>query len=150
MTTDLLLAIAHHLLAFGLLAVLVTELNMLRPGLASRDLKRLGIVDGHYGVIAVLLIAVGVCRVFFGIKGPAYYGENPWFWAKMASFAAVGLLSALPTVRIIRWRRAAKSQPGFSPSAQDVSAARRLVMAQLVLFPLIPVFAAVMARNIGA
>jgi len=150
MTTDLLLAIAHHLLAFGLLAILVTEFNMLRPGLAAADLKRLGIVDGHYGAVAGLLIVVGVCRVFFGIKGAAYYGENPWFWAKMASFAAVGLLSAAPTVRIIRWRRAARTQPGFAPTVQEVAAARRLVLAQLAIFPLIPAFAAVMARNIGA
>jgi putative membrane protein len=90
MTTDLVLAIAHHLLAFGLLAVMVMEFNMLRPGLSTSDLKRLGIVDAHYGALAMLLIVIGVCRVFFGIKGAAYYGDNPWFWAKMATSGGGG------------------------------------------------------------
>jgi putative membrane protein len=150
MTTDLVLAIAHHLLAFGLLAVMVMEFNMLRPGLSTSDLKRLGIVDAHYGALAMLLIVIGVCRVFFGIKGAAYYGDNPWFWAKMATFAGVGLLSALPTIRIVRWRRALKAVPGFTPTTREVARARKFVAAQLAIFPLLPIFAALMARNIGA
>ena len=35
MMTDLLLAIAHHLLAFGLVAILAGELVLVRPGIAA-------------------------------------------------------------------------------------------------------------------
>lgn len=144
--TDLVLAIAHHLLAFGLLAILVTERGMLRPSLTAAELRRLGLVDAHYGAVAALLIVVGVGRVFMGAKGAPYYAENPWFWAKMASFGAVGLLSAGPTIRILGWRRAAKADPAALPTPEAIAGVRRLVMAQLIVFPLIPAFAAVMAR----
>lgn len=147
--TDLVLAIVHHLLAFALLAILVTEREMLRPALTAVDVKRLALVDAHYGAVAALLIAAGVTRVFLGVKGAVYYAENPWFWAKMAGFAAVGLLSIGPTMRILGWRRAARADPAALPTPDAIAGVRRLVMAQLLLFALIPAFAAIMARSGG-
>ncbi|MCR5880974.1 DUF2214 family protein [Phenylobacterium sp. J367] len=146
MTLDLILAITHHLLAFGLAVLLAAELAMLRPGMTATGLKRLGIVDAHYGLFAGLIIVVGVLRVIYGIKGPDAYVPNPWFWAKMAAFAGVGLLSTPPTIAIFRWRRRLKVEPGFCPFEEEVSRVRAFLFAELALFALIPVFAAVMAR----
>ena len=70
MTTDAILAILHHLLAFGLAAIIAAEIAMVRPGLTASGLKRLAIVDAHYGAMAGLIIIVGVFRVTHGIKGP--------------------------------------------------------------------------------
>ena len=69
MTTDLLLAIAHHLLVFALVAVLAAETVLVRPGLKGRALARLGGLDRFYGMAAGLIIIVGFSRVFFGLKG---------------------------------------------------------------------------------
>ena len=44
-TTDLLLAIAHHLLIFALVAVLAAETVLVRPGLTGNALARLGGID---------------------------------------------------------------------------------------------------------
>ena len=90
--TDLLLAIAHHLLVFSLAAILAVELATIRPGLGGASLRRLGIVDLHYGLIAALILIVGFARVYMGVKGPEAYLGAWTFWAKVGAFALVGLL----------------------------------------------------------
>lgn len=147
--TDLVLAIAHHLLIFSLAGILAAELAMIRPGLAGAGLKRLGIIDLHYGLIAGLILAVGFARVFYGIKGPDFYLGNHAFWAKLAAFLVVGVLSAPPTVRILQWRRQAKAAPDFTLSPADIAGVRRFLIAEVAVFALIPVLAATMARGYG-
>ncbi|MET0274412.1 MAG: DUF2214 family protein [Phenylobacterium sp.] len=147
--TDLALAIAHHILVFGLAGVLAAEVAMMRPGLTGLALKRLAMVDAHYGALAVLIIVVGVLRVIYGVKGPEAYLPNLFFWAKMAAFGVVGLLSIAPTIRIVRWRRASRADLGFSPAEAEVKRVRGYLLAEAAVFVLIPVFAAVMARGYG-
>ncbi len=147
--TDLALAIAHHLLVFSLAAILAAELAMVRPGLGGAALRRLGLVDLHYGAIAGAVLVVGFLRVFYGVKGPGAYLPNPFFWAKISAFALVGLLSVPPTLRILAWRRQARAEPDFSLDEAQVRGVRRYILAQVALFALIPIFAATMARGYG-
>ena len=149
MLTDLLLAIAHHLLIFTLFGILIMEMVMLKPDISHPTLIRLACIDTAYGVVAGLIVLVGFSRVHFGLKGPAFYEQNPIFWAKIAAFVAVGLFSILPTVRFIQWRRAAATDPNFRPDAAQVLATKRFLHYEGVAFALIPVFAAMMARGIG-
>jgi putative membrane protein len=141
-TTDLLLAIAHHMLVFSLVGILAFEIAMLRPGITDADLRRVARVDIWYGVLAGLILIVGFARIRFAAKGWDYYTANPFFWAKMASFAAVGLLSVPPTMAIIRWRRALPALP----DATQIAGMRRLLWGEAVLFGFIVAFAATMAR----
>jgi putative membrane protein len=147
--TDLLLAIAHHILVFGLAGVLAAEVAMVRPGVSGVGLKRLAMVDAHYGALAVLIIVVGVLRVIYGLKGPVAYLPNPFFWAKMAAFAVVGLLSIAPTIRIVKWRSASRADPAFSPGDDEIRRVRTFLLWEAAVFVLIPVFAALMARGYG-
>lgn len=147
--TDLVLACLHHVLAFGMVAVLASEIATIRVGLGAPGLRRLVIIDAHYGAMATLLIAVGVLRVIYGVKGPDFYVLSPFFWAKMAAFAIVAALSAVPTVRILAWRRAAKVDPSFAVPALEVRKVRRFLLAEAGVFVFIPLFAAAMARGAG-
>lgn len=149
LAVDLILAIAHHLLMFALLAVLVMEMMLARPGLGPDRLARLGGLDLAYGATAGLLLAVGFARVFFGLKGPEYYFANVFFWLKIAAFLIVGLLSVPPTRRILAWRARARTEPGFSPPADEIAVVRRYMHIEAMVFVLIPVFAALMARYSG-
>ena len=149
MLTDLLLAIAHHLLIFALLGLLVTEMVMLRPEISAAALIRLARIDSAFGLTAGLIVVVGFSRVFFGEKGSAFYLQNPVFWAKIAAFVIVGLLSIQPTIRIIRWAKAARADPNFRPPADDVAGTKRLMHYEGMVFFTIPVFAALMARGYG-
>jgi putative membrane protein len=148
MLTDLLLAIAHHLLIFAILAVLVRELMIARPDMTTPQVLRLGRLDMAYGGLALLILIVGFSRVFFGAKPWEFYIYNWAFWAKIAAFVVVGILSAPPTLKIARWRTAAAADPAFRPTADEIAGVRRLMHWEAVVFILIPIFAAIMARGL--
>jgi putative membrane protein len=143
-TLDLVLAVAHHLLIFGIFGVVCAELITIRPGLGADDVRRLAGVDIWYGVLAGLVLVVGFCRVFFAAKGWAYYSHNLFFWAKLATFAAIGLLSIAPTLAFLRWRK-----PGAAPDDAQVKSVRQWLWAEFVLFAPLLLFAAAMARGYG-
>jgi putative membrane protein len=149
MTTDFLLAVAHHLLIFALVAVLAAETVLVRPGLNGNAIVRLGGLDRAYGLLAGLILIVGFSRVFFGLKGWEYYIYYWVFWAKLAAFGAVGLLSIRPTMRIAEWNRKAKAEKGHIVPDSEVWQVRRYLRAEGAVFILIPIFAAAMARGIG-
>jgi putative membrane protein len=148
--TDLLLAIGHHLLVFALPIVLTMEIMLTRPGMSAARLTYLGRLDMAYGAIAAGVLVVGIGRVFLGLRGPDYYAGNAFFWAKIAAFLTMGVLSIPPTLRIIGWRAAALGDGAFTPPAADIAGVRRFLHAEATVFVLIPVFAALMARGYGS
>lgn len=141
---NLILAIAHHLAVFILVAIFAAEFALLRPGVEGKRLMQLSKIDGAYGAVAGLVIVVGIIRVIFGGAGWEHYVGNWVFWAKMLAFLGVGLLSIPPTLAIIRWRKA-----GTAPSATDVNTVRRFLYFEAALLLFIPAFAAAMARGYG-
>lgn len=141
---DLSFAIGHHLLVFALLGVLAAELIAVRRGMDQAAVARVAAVDLWYGILAGLILMVGFGRAAMAAKGWAYYSHNGFFWAKMATFVVVGLLSAPPTIAYIRWKRA-----GAAPSEAQVAGVRRFLVAEVGLFALLPAFAAAMARGYG-
>lgn len=148
-TTDLALAIGHHVLIFALAGVLAFEVGVARQGLGATDIQRLGRVDAWYGILAGLILVIGFARANFAAKGWAYYSVNEFFWAKIGTFALVGILSIWPTIAFIRWRRALAADPNFLPEAGAIATVRRFLWVEVLLFALIPAFAAAMARGYG-
>jgi putative membrane protein len=146
---DLVLAILHHLLILSLAGLLSIEIALVQPGVSGVKLKDLGAIDAAYGATAALILVVGFCRVYLGAKGPAFYLENPVFWAKIATFAVVGLLSILPTLAIFKWRKQGRADPAFTPALAEIAKTRRVLVLELGVFALIPIFAAAMARGYG-
>jgi len=141
---DLVLAIAHHILVFGLFGILFAELMLVRPGMDLPTIQRVGRIDLAYGALAGLIIVVGFARAGMAAKGWAYYSHNGFFWAKIATFLLVGLLSVPPTIDFIKWRRA-----GTLPTDAQVKGVRRFIHYEAALFALLPGFAAAMARGYG-
>jgi putative membrane protein len=148
-TRDLVLAIVHHLLVFTLAGILAFEIGTVGLTMRRDEILRVGRVDSWYGILAVVIIVVGFVRATIAAKGWAYYEVNIFFWAKMATFLVVGLLSIVPTVAIIRWRNALKGDVAFVPPADAIRRVRGYLWAEAALFLLLPVFAAVMARGYG-
>jgi putative membrane protein len=148
--TDLVLAIVHHLIVFGIASVLAAELALMRPAAMSpQTVRLLGRFDLAYGVMALAILVVGFLRVKYGAKGAGFYMHNPAFWAKIAAFAVVGLVSVRPTLRILAWQKLAKADAAFVPALDEVGSLRRLMLLEIHVFALIPIFAAMMARGIG-
>jgi putative membrane protein len=109
MLKDFLLASLHHLLAFGLVAMLVTQSVLLSRTIDGATIRRLGGVDRGYGIVASLLLIVSLTRVFHGIKGADFYLHNPWFHAKFGAF----LLP--PCASCAGARRSRPTPPGSRP-----------------------------------
>ncbi len=148
MTTDTLLAILHHLFAFGLVGLIMAEWAILRGAPSADVLPRIAKVDVAYGVSAAALLVIGGLRVVHGVKGYAFYTGNPVFWLKIALFALAGLLSIAPTIRFIRWSRALKAG-GALPDAAEWLTTRKLVVWELHALSGVMVCAALVARGIG-
>ncbi len=143
MLPSVLAASAHHILAFLLIALLATELALVRPGMTPADRRLLGRVDAVYGLVALALLLIGFWRVSSFEKGNEFYFASLWFWVKIAAFLLVGLLSIPPTLRFRAWGR----MGDLSPDPADVWQVRRWMRAQALVLPVIPVAAALMARG---
>jgi putative membrane protein len=148
MTLDANLAIFHHLLAFGLVGLIMAEWAVLRGAISAESVRFLPKIDAAYGIVALLLLIVGYLRLRYGIKGFDFYRGNPVFWLKIAFFAGTGLVSIIPTICFSRWKRALKATHSLPTNKQWVRV-RRLVTLELHLLAPVMVFAAIMARGIG-
>jgi putative membrane protein len=141
---DLSLAIGHHLVIFAIFGIICAEFWAVRPGMSEAAVARIASLDLWYGILAGAILVIGFCRAIFAAKGWPYYSHNAFFWAKLGTFAIIGLLSLPPTLAFVRWRKS-----GLQPGEADIRAVRRYVHAELGLFFLLPVFAAAMARGYG-
>jgi putative membrane protein len=148
MTLDFILASGHHIALLLLVSVLGGEALLLRQPPNESLLRTLGRLDALYGLSALALFLIGGARLGAGAKDISFYSGNPVFWIKIALFVLIGLISILPTVRFIRWKRHF-SATGHFPETAAWESTRKLVMAQLHILPFVAIAAAAMARGIG-
>ncbi|WP_439891791.1 DUF2214 family protein [Ralstonia sp. 25C] len=149
MWLDALLAYLHYISIFTLIVFLTAEAVVLRPGMTPEIRQRLVRYDAVYGFAALAVLVTGGLRLFYGAKGYAFYLHNPVFHVKVGLFILVGLLSIMPTVSILRWKKQAKTLPDFVPPPSEIAKTRRWVMIESHLIVFIPLAAALMARGIG-
>jgi putative membrane protein len=150
MFTDWILACLHHLAIFSLAAALAAELALINLEVRAKTIERIVAIDLWYGIIAGAVVLFGVMRVIWGAKGYEYYLANYIFWAKMALFVAVGLLSIAPTLRYFAWGRGLKDSASFLPPDAEVGRVRMYLWLEAGLFLCIPIAAAAMARGYGS
>ena len=150
MLTDAFLAFFHFLAIFLLVTLLAAEAVVLRPGMTPAIVRRLSLYDLFYFLSAMVVLATGLLRLFYGAKGVDFYLHNPWFHAKMTVFVLIALCSLPPTLAIARWRKQARKLPDFVPMPDEIKRARRWVMIEAHVFILLPLCAVMMARGIGA
>jgi putative membrane protein len=147
--TDALLAYVHYAAMVFIALLLFVEYRTCRIGVNTGGVKLLVRADFLYMVAAILALASGVVRLVWFAKGPAFYLHNPVFYIKMALFIAVGLLSISPTLQFMKWKRALQSGARDVAEPWQVARVGRYLLAELVLFALIPLMAVFMARGIG-
>jgi putative membrane protein len=102
---DALLAYAYFVAIIATAAMLAIEAALCRGAIDLARARLLGRYDIGYFACAILVLASGLARVFRGIKGAAFYLGNPVFHLKVGLFVLVGLLSIVPTLRFIGWRK---------------------------------------------
>lgn len=148
MWKDAILAYLHFAAIFAMLWFLAKESVLLRSGTTSLDIERLARADAGYGALAVAVLLTGASRAVFGAKGWAFYASNPAFHAKVGLFVLVGLVSIVPTLAFLRWRKARRADPHWQVPEAEWKRARRCLLVELHLIALIPLAAVIMARGL--
>ncbi len=143
------LSFFHFTFAFIFAGALSAEAFVLRLPVDARVAKLLVRIDVFDRIGAIGLLLAGLARLNFGAKGWAFYESQPFFWAKMAAFALIGVVSIMPSLAFFRWSRAASMDESFVAPAAEAKAIRRLVIAEAHLLALAVLFAALMARDFG-
>jgi putative membrane protein len=143
------MAFLHHAAAFTLVSALAVEVALFKPPLSPTQAQRLLRTDSIYGVSAGVLLVVGLLRVAYFEKGPAYYWHDVFFLLKFAAFLLAALISIYPTVIFLSW-----NQPLRAGTAPEISAARArrvrmCLMLELAAILIILLCAALMARGFG-
>jgi putative membrane protein len=105
------------------------------------------VVDAVLGGAATLLLIVGLLRVFYFEKGSAYYFSSHAFLTKFAVFIIVAVLSIVPTIEFLSWRKALKAGQVPAVDAGTMRLVRSLIHGELAGVVIILLFAAIMARG---
>jgi putative membrane protein len=142
-------AFLHHLAAFTLVASLAVEMVVIGGELTLEAARKLRLADLAYGISAGLLLIAGLARVFHFEKGATYYFHTWTFVAKLALFVTIGLVSIIPTLEFLSWRRSVALGKPPALSARKVRMLRSIVHLELAGVVLILLFAAMMAKGIG-
>ena len=146
---DALLAYLHFGAIFILFVFLSLELIVMRQALDARAIRLLGRLDLAYFGAAIGVLVTGFLRLAFGAKGPDFYLSSWPIYVKVGLFLAIGILSVSPTLTFIRWRRALDRDAAWQVSEAERARIRRIVMIEVHLAALIPLFAVIMARGLG-
>jgi putative membrane protein len=144
-----LMASAHHLAAFALVASLVAEFALLRAPLTVQSARQLRLADMAYGIAAGVVLVVGFFRVFYFEKGAGYYFHSAPFIAKVWVFLAVGLVSIYPTVQFISWGKSLKAGSAPVVDGSKLRLMRSIVNWELAGLAVMIVCAALMAKGVG-
>jgi putative membrane protein len=132
-------------LALGVGGLFARGRAMSRP-LDEEGWKRLLAADTVWGVAALLWIASGFGRVFFGGRTPEFYWRNGFFWVKLALFGLVFALELAPMIMFIRVRQARRKHAELPRYPIDLY--RRINAVELALVVVIVFVAAFMARAV--
>lgn len=147
MTAAILAAWLHYLAFLFMAGAAVAQLYLLKLAPSRETLKTLVRADRVYGGAAVAVLLTGFARmpVPHGGKGLAYYFGNGAFHGALTLFVLAALVSVLPTVRFLKWNKAAAG--GTLPSQADWRGARKFVHVQLGALAIIAWLMPVMARG---
>ena len=142
-----LFAFLHHLCAFTLVSAVAIEFALVRGELTLSSARRLQVTDLVLGIAAGALFVIGLLRVFLFEKGAAYYFHSHAFLLKFALFILVGLLSIIPTMEFLSWRRAIKAGqvPVMNPKQRQ--RVITVIHSELTAIVIILLCAAIMARG---
>ncbi len=108
--------------------------------------ERLVRLDVIYNIAGVALLASGIARVLWGVKGASWYLSQPLFHLKMALVLVMIVLPLVPSRAFRRWRQQLRAS-GALPGAAEVAKIRRLVMVQSHLLPFVAVIAVFWSRG---
>lgn len=149
MNLEALLAYLHIAAILSLVVFISSQAALCRvEWLNAAVVRRLVVLDRIYLSAATLILASGLARTFWGIKGWAWYMGQPLWWAKLGLMLLILLLSIKPSLTFRRWLVQLEAQNSL-PVEQEIKAVRAHIMRTAHLLLLIPVAGVMLARGLG-
>jgi len=147
MSIEILVRYLHFISIFTMVSSIVVELVLVKPKLTRNEIKRLSVVDGVYGLSAVLVVAMGL-TLWFGVGKPANFYTNNWiFHSKVGLAILMGILSIYPTVFFMKQRT--KKGANGDELVDVPKGIKRTICLELLLVLIIPLMASMMAKGVG-
>ena len=145
-----LVSFGHFFAFFALTAAIILQLTLISDSISVDIARRIQRADRGAGLAALLLIVLGLLRVFYFEKGVDYYFNNTFFLLKIGLFIAVALASLYPTITYLRWNAELKQEIAPEISAGQVHSLRRIIHTELVGILAILLCASLMAKGLGS
>ncbi|MBW4048018.1 MAG: DUF2214 family protein [Proteobacteria bacterium] len=144
MILESLLAYAHISAILLVVVFLTSKTALMRPDLLEGGTtvpERLWQLDlWLWGSFAAVL-ATGLARMVWGVKGFGWYADNPLLWSKVALLGLMALMSVPSSLALQRWRR-------IPPQASAIRAQRRWLMWQAHVMVVIPLLGTLLAYGL--
>ena len=148
MLSTIVLPWLHYLAILMMAGAAVAELYLLKLKPSDEVVRLLSRVDMVYGITAGAVLITGLLRVYHGGKGADYYWHNGAFHGVLGLFILAALISLVPTMRFMRWKKALAT--GALPGEAEIRKTRPLVHVQLTLVALIALLITMVARGYAA
>ena len=136
-----------RLCAFTLVSAVAIEFMLIRQELTLWSAQKLQATDRVLGIAAGALLVVGLLRVFYFEKGPDYYFHSHAFMAKLSIFVVIGLLSIIPTLEFLSWRKLLSDGQVPAITAKKRRLVTAVIHGELLSIVIILLCAAIMARG---
>lgn len=149
MVLESLLAFIHVSAILGWIVFATSQAAICRSDwLNPVVVQRLVRLDRILWIATAVVLLSGIARIYFGVKGTAFYAGNWLLYAKIGLFAVVMALQVSPSQHYRAW--VARLAHDALPSEAEVRAARGKVMIATHLVAVIPLPAVFLARGFGA
>ncbi|MEW6704438.1 MAG: DUF2214 family protein [Pseudomonadota bacterium] len=148
MLLEALLAYLHIGAILAVAVFLTSEAALCRTEwMNAAVVRRLARVDFIYMLSAIALLATGLARTWWGVKGAGWYWQQPLLHLKLTLFVVIGLMSIKPTLLFGRWRKRLDAD-GTLPAEHEIRSARRWIMIEAHLLALVPLAGTLLARGV--
>lgn len=142
-----LLAYLHTLSMMAMAALLFVQLLSIDRLHDRQQTERFVRFSFGVAAAAAVMLLSGVALLFWSQRGGAFYLRNPVFYIKLAVFAAMLLVAITPARIIAQWQQGTNA--GVIPEPGTVLFVKRYLIAEVILFLIIPLAASLSGRGIG-
>lgn len=144
---DIVIPYLHFIGIMTLMGTLIAEHLLLKPGMNKQQINQLALVDVFYAASVVIVLTTGLLQWFVYGKNPAFYLSNPVFHTKLTLFFILVILSIIPTIKFLKWRKQFKA--GIVPENMDRSVKRLLlyIRFELLIVAIIPLLGVMTAMG---
>lgn len=148
MTLEIILSASHILLIMGWVSFLAAQTALSHADWMSAPvLRRLMRLDYYAWLCALLLLLSGVLRLYYGMKGWAFFATQWTLYLKIMVFGFLLLIEFWVTLQHRLWWRAHEDSASL-PDAPHIRNVRKALMLQTHLMIALPILGAMLSRGV--